>query len=333
VSETRQRWRLIFARDEQARYIAHLDAVTLWERALRRGAIPVATTEGFTSRPRIIFAAPLQLGMLAEHDLADLYLSERLTAPNLRERLAAGMPAGYRIIDLHDVWINAPAIAPQLDAADYRMSLLGVTSGQLDAAVAGFMAADTRPRIRQRENRSISYDLRPLVLDLRVVEPDHEAMAALRDRTAVRIAAAPGARVGLGVTGAAGGDGFTVDNGDSAASTATPGVAGLWMRLRHSQDRGSGRPDEVIAALAEELGMSAIATDEEAAESVATTGAATGASKFGAAGGAAAPGATTGALEIVQPVRERLWLAEELNGARVNAPRGTTIRAGGEEPD
>jgi len=33
----------------------------------------VATSEGFSPRPKLVFAAPLQLGMLAEHELADLF--------------------------------------------------------------------------------------------------------------------------------------------------------------------------------------------------------------------------------------------------------------------
>ncbi|MGZ6267103.1 MAG: TIGR03936 family radical SAM-associated protein, partial [Candidatus Limnocylindrales bacterium] len=112
MSEALQRWRIVFARDEEARYLAHLDAVTQWERAFRRGAIPIATTGGFNARPKLVFASPLQLGMLAEHELADVYLAERLTAPALRARLAGGMPAGYRVVDLHDVWMGAPALAP-----------------------------------------------------------------------------------------------------------------------------------------------------------------------------------------------------------------------------
>jgi radical SAM-linked protein len=109
----------------------------------------MATSEGFSPRPKLVFAAPLQLGMLAEHELADLFLAERLTAPDLRERLTAGMPRGYRVVDLHDVWIGAPAIAPQLAAADYRMTLFHVEPRVLRAAAEHLTAADTLPRLRR----------------------------------------------------------------------------------------------------------------------------------------------------------------------------------------
>ena len=249
--------------DEEARFLSHLDSVRLWERAFRRGDIPVATSEGFSPRPKLVFAAPLQLGMLAEHELADLFLAERLTAPDLRDRLAVGMPHGYRVVGLHDVWVGAPAIAPQLVAADYRMTLLNVEGVELEEAAGRLMAAERLPRERRREARSISYDLRPLLLDLHLRSAD--------------VAALPP---------------------DAATAPAT----GLWMRLRHSQDLGSGRPEEVVAALAGELGLAVNADSGDDDESGPRE---------------SEPTAQRPSLEIVRPVRERLWLDSELAGQLV----------------
>ncbi|HEX7491690.1 MAG TPA: TIGR03936 family radical SAM-associated protein [Candidatus Limnocylindrales bacterium] len=262
MSEIRQRWRLVFARGEDARYLSHLDAVHSWERAFRRGEIPVATSEGFNPRPKLVFAAPLQLGVLAEHELADVYLSEKLTAPDLRERLMVGLPRGYTVVDLYDVWVNAPAIAPQLAAADYRMTLLNVEQSRLDGAVARLLAADELTRERRKEAKTIRYDLRPLIFELRARAADPDAVP-------------PGA--------------------------VPAEVAGLWMRLRHSQSGGSGRAEEVVAALAEDLGLSATISigDGEDSESTGPTSPAT-------------ESAGRPPIEIVRPTRERLWLAEEL---------------------
>lgn len=262
MSEVKQRWRLVFARDDEARFLSHLDAVRLWERAFRRGEIPVATSEGFTPRSKLIFAAPLQLGMLAEHELADLYLAERLTAPDLRDRLAAGMPRGYRVVDLRDVWVGAPAIAPQLAAADYRMTLLNVGRAPLEKAAARLMAAERLPRERHKEERSIPYDLRPLLLDLRVIPADAEAVPT---------------------------------------QAATTPATGVWMRLRHSQERGSGRAEEVVAALADELGLAANDALGESGEAAVADAPET-----------AGQAAGRPVLEVIRPVRERLWLGEEL---------------------
>jgi len=270
MSEVLQRWRLVFARGEEARYLSHLDAVKGWERAFRRGEIPVATSEGFSPRPKLVFAAPLQLGMLAEHELADLFLAEKLTAPDLRERLAAGMPRGYRVLDLHDVWIGAAALAPRLAAADHRMTLLNVEQPRLAAASERLMASEQLMRDRRKEARTVTYDLRPLVLDLRVGPPEPAALPP---------------QIG----------------GTEAGPIA---AAGLWMRLRHSQNLGSGRADEVVAALAGEMGMAAV-TASGTEEEVETAG-----DRDGALATPELPASPP--LEVLRPVRERLWLAEEL---------------------
>jgi hypothetical protein len=94
------------------------------------------------------------------------------------------------------------------------------------------------------------------------------------------------------------------------------------MRLRHTQDRGSGRADEVVAALAHMMGMAARVDGAEDGESAPE-----------AAGSEPAPAsrqapaieptatmvesaAAVRALEVVCPVRERLWLAGELAPAK-----------------
>ena len=282
MSESKQRWRLVFARDHEARFLSHLDAVRLWERAFRRGEIPVATSEGFSPRPRLIFAAPLPLGMLAEHELADLFLAERLTRSDLRARLADGVPRGYRLIDLHDEWAGGPALATRLVAADYRMTLLGVSPERLAPAAGALLAAASLPREKRREKKVTAYDLRPLLVDLQVRADDATA-------------------------------GATDDFGVPASC--------LWMRLRNSQEMGSGRAEEVVAALADELGLATIAAapDEETPQAEAAT---EGRAPADARGRTAAEALgrtaevqrawTQSVVEMVRPVRERLWLAEEL---------------------
>lgn len=210
-NEARQRWRVVFARDAEARFLAHLDAVTQWERALRRAGVPVALSQGNTPRPKLAFAAPLPLGMLGERELVDVVLAERLTLPTLRSRLEGQLPAGYRLVDLFDVWLGEPAAASRLAAADYRVAVRGASVAELARAAEMLLAADSLERARPKgEGRSVAYDLRPLLLELNVAEaPD-------------------------------------------PISSGAPAV--VRMRLRHAQDGGAGRPEEVVLALGEALG-------------------------------------------------------------------------------
>jgi hypothetical protein len=151
------------------------------------------------------------------------------------------------------------------------MTLLGVAADRLGGAVERLLAASELRREKRREKKVTAYDLRPLLLDLQVRPAD--ATAA----------------------------------GSDAADAADLDSAGLWMRLRNSQDLGSGRADEVVAAIADELGTTA------AVPSGAGSGE-TEAEGEPEAVGSAAPPPGLPVLEMLRPVRERLWLAEELGG-------------------
>ena len=240
--------------------------------------------------------------MLAEHELADLYLAERLTAPDLRARLAACLPPGYVVTDLHDVWVGAQALAPQLVAADYRANVAGVGAADLGAAVARLLAAGTLARERRRDKGAVRYDLRPLVMELRCTDPGAAPSTAPSAAPSAEPGAAPAPPVGSG---------HDVTN---AGHDAT-----LWMRLRHSQDAGTGRMEEVVAALAEDVGLrlnwfggddgepaSAATASSAAAEKAPAT------ETVPAAPTSVPTSAAAGQVEVFLPVRERLWLAEEL---------------------
>jgi hypothetical protein len=140
------------------------------------------------------------------------------------------------------------------------MTLFGVERKGLASAATRLLSAERLPRERRRETKTVAYDLRPLIIDLRVRDTDAAILAP---------------------------DGVPA------------GASVLWMRLRHSQERGSGRADEVVAALADELGL---ATAVEPRDTSETPGAAE------TRGGGDRP-----KIESVMSVRERLWLAEELN--------------------
>ena len=170
--------------------------------------LPLAWTEGATPRPRISYGAPLPVGIVAEGELIDLVLTERWPMWRVREALVRHVPAGWRIVRLEDVWLAGPPLAGRVAAADYRITLLTdppVAAGAVEAACAAVLAAPRLPRERAKGGGTVVYDLRPLLLDVRVVD-------------------------------------------------AGPPLA-LVARTRFHPELGTGRPEEVVAAVAERAGV------------------------------------------------------------------------------
>jgi radical SAM-linked protein len=165
--EAVQRWRIAFRRGEPALDLGPAEIARAWESALIAAGLPVVMSAAATPRPRLSFAAPLPPGRVAEHDLADLVIGERWTAARLRSLLATALPAGFEVVDLFDVWLGAPALTAALNAMGHRAVLSGAEPSDVADATGALLAADRLDRTRSKgSERSVQYDLRPLILAL-----------------------------------------------------------------------------------------------------------------------------------------------------------------------
>jgi hypothetical protein len=124
--------------------------------------------------------------MAAQGELIDLVITERWPAWRLREALASVVPAGWRLVEAHDVWLAGPPLAGRVAAADYRVTLVedgppeADLRDRLGAAAAALLAARRLARRRRKGDTTVEYDLRPLLIDVSVVA---EAPLAIRTRT------------------------------------------------------------------------------------------------------------------------------------------------------
>jgi radical SAM-linked protein len=176
-----QRLRVTFARGDLLRYITHLDLMRTWERALKRAALPVAYSEGFTRHPQIALAAPLPVGATGEGELMDVFLEEAIAPAAFAERLAVQTPPGLEVREVVEVPLTWPSLQSLVREWSWRAELPAETDvAALRAAVAEFLARDTFPWEQRREKEVKRYDLRALVLSLEVEERD--AGPALRAR-------------------------------------------------------------------------------------------------------------------------------------------------------
>ena len=203
--EARQRWRVVFRRGAEAAQLGGRDLQAAIEANLAASGLP---TVGRTQ-----MAAGLPSGLAAERELLDVSLTERWPLARVRPTLSAALPPGHELVDCHDVWLGEPALAAQVRGADYRVVLAadGPTASHLRDAAGALLASEHIERTRAKGDRTVEYDLRPL---LEAIEVEAEG----------------------------------------------PPVT-LRIRVRIDQERGPGRPDEVVAALEHEAGTGHLAIE------------------------------------------------------------------------
>jgi radical SAM-linked protein len=186
-AEPRQRWRVRFRRRADAPPLPQREQLAAWEASLVAGGLPLVGLDLPIPRPRIVVAVPLGVGMAAEGELVDLFLVDRRTVDEVRAALAASLPAGHELVDLHDVWLGEPSLSGRVIAADYRLEVARIPDtpdrATLETAIGQILRASTLPRTRDKGGRSVAYDLRPLLAGIDVLPATPEEPTTLLIRT------------------------------------------------------------------------------------------------------------------------------------------------------
>ena len=177
-----QRLRVTFTRGEEMKYITHLDLMRFWERALRRAAIPVAYSEGFTPHAQIALAAPLPVGTTSAGELMDVFLSERISPKRFLVDASKQLPAGITLVAAEEVGMALPAVQADVRFAEYEVDVPGAEAGDARVKAARFLAADTFPWEHKREDEVRSYDIRALVDRIDVADQADGAAVRLHMR-------------------------------------------------------------------------------------------------------------------------------------------------------
>jgi radical SAM-linked protein len=126
-SKVRMKW----IKTEKVRFTSHLDAVRMFEKALRRADFSVGYSEGFHPHPKIAYGPPLPLGFVSECEYLDLQLE---TAFNYRlaDRLNSTLPDGFRIIEARPVFAHSISLSSFVNTSVYEVQLERLSDSQLE---------------------------------------------------------------------------------------------------------------------------------------------------------------------------------------------------------
>ena len=170
--------RLRYSKIGKVRFVGNLDVTRIWERSLRKAALPVAYSTGFSPRPRLSFglALPLAAGSLAEY--VDIEFATDVDLDGLANRLSDSLPVGF------DVMAVAPKLPGQLSlqedvvACDWELELEDIPADEVAEAIAGTLAAPTLLLERERKGERRTDDVRGSIESLELRPGDRTVVAA-----------------------------------------------------------------------------------------------------------------------------------------------------------
>jgi len=123
-----QRLRLWFGKHGDMALLSHLDLVRLFDRAVRRAALPIAFTGGFHPGPRISFANALSLGVTSSSEIVDFDLTESITPDLFQNKLAAQLPTDIPIYRVEQIPVGSASATQLLERTEYFIAACPVSN-------------------------------------------------------------------------------------------------------------------------------------------------------------------------------------------------------------
>ncbi len=122
-TERVQRFRVWFGKQGDMALLSHLDLVRLFDRMIRRAALPIAFTGGYHPGPRIAIANALSLGYTSSGEIVDFELHETLELEEFRTRLATQLPSQIPLYKVEEIGVKTPSANKLLNQAEYILTV------------------------------------------------------------------------------------------------------------------------------------------------------------------------------------------------------------------
>lgn len=166
-----QRIRIRYAKRGPLRFTSHRDFARAFERAVRRAAVPIAYSQGFTPHPKISYASAAPTGVASEAEYLEIGLQSIMDPSEVRAALDSALSPGLDVMEA----VQADAggsLADLIDASRWRIELAECDPAIVRTAVAAFLAADEVMVERMTKQGRRQFDARVAVVELGVAECD-----------------------------------------------------------------------------------------------------------------------------------------------------------------
>ncbi len=165
-SDATARLRLRFAKQGAMRFLSHLELLTVFTRAVSRGNVPILFSQGFHPHPRFSFATATSVGVESLAEYMDMFVSPRITADEILQRLNQALPRGLRILEAQLIEPKSPSLSTLIDGTRYRITLGESWSGKLNELCGTFLERDSFVIQRKKKGTVQSIDLRQELIEL-----------------------------------------------------------------------------------------------------------------------------------------------------------------------
>ncbi|MBU2699790.1 radical SAM-linked protein [Sporomusaceae bacterium BoRhaA] len=130
--------RMKITKEEEIRFISHLDYTRTIERAVRRAKLSAAYSEGFNPHMKFSFASALAVGVTSSAEYMDLELATDTELATIMRQLRQAFPVGITVKDSQVMIGTVKALMAVVNLATYEMTWLmsdGISEADLQQSL------------------------------------------------------------------------------------------------------------------------------------------------------------------------------------------------------
>ncbi len=160
----------LYSKTGTARLMSHLETISAFHRAARRGRLPVAFSRGFHPMMRFSFANPLPLGLESTGEQGSVTLSSWMKPEYLAERLNNRLPDGLSVVS-----ISASGKKPSFREGREKIFLASFPDADNEAIEQDIIAFNGMKHLmvtKKTKRKEKTVDVRKAVYDLSIVSPE-----------------------------------------------------------------------------------------------------------------------------------------------------------------
>lgn len=163
--------RVKFTKENEVKYISHLDLMRTFMRVIRRANIPIAYSGGYNPHPEMSFGAPLSLGVISMAEYVDIKLEQELDLEDMIERLNLFLPMGIKVLGaakLPDSFKSAMALITHAKYTIY-VSVEKADLQYVKSKLVEFLNQESiiGKKRQPKKNFAIKeFDIKPMILEM-----------------------------------------------------------------------------------------------------------------------------------------------------------------------
>jgi len=155
-----------YAKRGRLRFTSHRDFARAFERALRRGGLPMGYSAGFTPHPKVSYLGAAPTGVASEAEYVEIGLAEARDPDDVRRDLDAALPPGLDILTIQAAAHRG--LADRIDASYWRVELPNGEQPAVASAIERFLALETAPVDRLMKDGKRTVDTRAAVVGMAI---------------------------------------------------------------------------------------------------------------------------------------------------------------------